>query len=115
MDINDAEVLVETQFSIDTAQHYGTWFRLSDYSTIGEFFIDCAAWFDEEEIPEYVYLEWSDIPQDMITRNWISPDVFGLRDALQDVEVSQWGVFWKWCYTYGWDIGRDDPSSQGRR
>ena len=104
----DAEILVETVFSIESSQNNGTWFCLSDYDGMDEFLTDCASWFGEEK-PEYLYKEWRGIPHRLISERWIAPNFFELRDALQALEESMIDVFWKWCASYGWNPATDDP------
>lgn len=108
-DLNDAELVVETRFSIESGNNDGEWFYLRDYGSLSEFFTDCASWFSNEKSPEYVYLHWENIPDCMISENWISPNIFTLRDALQAIEEPYLDVFFEWCKTYGWDIASDDP------
>ncbi len=86
--IFEAEIFVETVFSIESYQNNGTWFYMSDYSTMSEFLTDCGNWFNsqseltsirasaeieqdstllsacrkfsDESHPEYLYLGWWD-------------------------------------------------------
>ena len=88
MDIFEAEVFVDTVFSVESGAGNGNRFYLSDYSTMSEFQSDCAGWFNsqskltsirasaeieqdstllsacrkfsDESHPEYLYLGWWD-------------------------------------------------------
>ncbi len=48
-DLIDAEISVETVFSIESCQNNGNRFRLADYASMHEFLIDCTGWFEEEK------------------------------------------------------------------
>lgn len=107
-EIFQAEVLVETVYSIESFQNNGTWFRLADYSTMTEFLADCAGWFEEDD-PEYIYVDWTDIPDFLIGRRWFCPNFFELRDALQMIDEPFIESFAEWCRHNGHDLAVDDP------
>lgn len=103
------EICVETRLSIESGNYDGTWFYLADYSNLSEFFTDCASWFCEEDNPEYIYDAWENIPDCLIGREWICPNIFEIRDALQSLDDELVDAFVNWCKLYGWDIATDDP------
>ncbi len=107
-EIFDAEVFVDTVFSIESGAGNGNLFCMSDYSTMSEFLADCAGWFEEEE-PEYVYTEWWGIPDTLINRTWLCPNFFEIREALRMLETSYITPFVAWCHDNGHDIATDDP------
>lgn len=107
--LSEAELMVDTRFSIESGNNNGNWFYLNDYYSLEEFFADCASWFSDEENPDYVYRDWQNIPDCMINENWISPNIFEVKDALQSINEAYTDVFFEWCKTYGWDIANDDP------
>lgn len=107
-DLKNAEICVETRLSLDSGEH-GNWFSLSDYSNLSELFVDCASWFDCETNPEYVYVAWHGIPDNLIREEWISPAIFEILDALGSFDDEMLVPFLAWCKTYGWDIAIDEP------
>ena len=107
--IFEAEIFVETVFSIESYQNNGTWFYMSDYSTMSEFLTDCGSWFSDEVSPEYVYKEWTGIPDALINRTWFCPNFFEIREALQMLDGDSIDGFTMWCRTSGHDIVTDDP------
>lgn len=104
-----AEVCVETRYSLESGNNDGNWFRLADYGSLAEFFIDCSSWFVDEENPEYIYVAWDNIPDNLIRRDWICPNIFEIRDALETIDSGHIDTLLSWCKTYGWDITTDDP------
>lgn len=109
-DLQNAEITIETRFSIESGANNGNTFSMSEYNNMEELMIDCAGWFDMESEPEYIYKEWNGIPDCLINESWFSPNFFELRDALQAIGDSSTYIFWKWCETFGWNPGADEPS-----
>lgn len=107
--LDDAELVVTTRFSIGSGSENGERFCLSDYSSLEEFFADCAATFSNEENPEYVFQHWENIPEGMVTERWLSPNFFEMHDALQSIDDEHHIAFFNRCKTYRWDIASDDP------
>ncbi len=105
----DAEVFVDTVFSIETGAGNGTLFYLSDYASMHEFQTDCASWFSDEPNPEYLYTNWWGIPDSLINRTWLCPNIFDIRDAIQRLDGECIERFPEWCRTSGHDIATEDP------
>ena len=108
-DLTEGEIFVDTMFSVESGAGSGNRFYLADYATMHEFLTDCASWFSDEEAPEYVYLEWNGIPDCLITRTWLCPNIFEIRDALQMLDGDSIGRFPEWCRNNGHDLTKDDP------
>ena len=105
----DAEVFVDTVFSVETGAGNGTLFYLSDYASMHEFQTDCASWFSAEQNPEYLYTNWWGIPDSLINRTWLCPNIFEIRDAIQRLDEDYIERFPEWCRTSGHDIATEDP------
>ena len=105
----DAEVFVDTVFSIESGAGCGNWFYLADYASMHEFQTDCAAWFSDETRPEYRYTRWSGIPGGLISSTWLCPNIFEIRDAIQRLDGDDIIRFPEWCRTNGHDIATEDP------
>lgn len=110
MNLNNAEITVTTQYLIDTRQDKSHWLQLSDFSDMGEFYTTCSGLFPEERNPAYRYVEWENIPDNLINRTWFCPNFFEIREAMDRIDESDHGYFLTWCRHYGYDITRDDPS-----
>jgi hypothetical protein len=108
-DLADAEIYVDTMFSMESGAGNGNWFWLADYATMNEFETDCASWFSDEESPEYIYTDWYGIPDCLISRTWLCPNIFEIRDALQMLDGDSIGRFPEWCRNNGHDLTKDDP------
>lgn len=110
MELNNAEVAVTTQHLLDIHNNTEHWLQLSDFSDMGEFLCSCSDLFPEEEDPEYRYPRWENIPDRLINREWICPNFFEIRDALETLDEGDREYFMTtWSEHYGYDITTDDP------
>lgn len=109
MDLNNAEIAVTTQHLIDIKDYRNYWLHLSDYSDMGEFLSACSDLFPGEKEPEYRYPKWENIPDTLISREWLCPNFFEIRDALERLEEEETEFFINWSRHYGYDITTDDP------
>ena len=91
MDLNRSEVSVTTQHLIDMRKEKDNWLQMSDFSDMGEFLCACSDLFPKERHPEYRYLGWEDIPDQLINREWLCPNFFDIRDALKIRSISSHG------------------------
>ncbi len=108
MDLNQAEVAVTTQHLIDTRQEKDNWLQMSDFGDMGEFLCTCSELFAEEETPEYRYMKWEDIPDSLINMEWLCPNFFEIREAMEQLEEPDKDCFFDWCDRYGHDISTED-------
>ena len=109
MDLNNAEVAVTTQHILDGKEYKDYWVQMSDYSDMGEFLCACSDLFPEEEDPEYRYAKWENIPDRLINREWICPNFFEIRDAMERLDENEREYFVTWSEHFGYDITTDDP------
>lgn len=109
MDLNNAEIAVTTQHLMDIKDYRDYWLHLSDYSDMGEFLSACSDLFPGEKEPEYRYPKWENIPDTLISREWLCPNFFEIRDALERLEEEETEFFINWSRHYGYDITTDDP------
>ncbi len=73
MNLNNAEIAVTTQHLIDIKDYRDYWLHLSDYSDMGEFLCACSDLFPGEKEPEYRYPKWENIPDTLVSREWLVP------------------------------------------
>jgi hypothetical protein len=107
-DLADAEIVVDTVFSMESGAGNGNRFYMAEYDSMCEFETDCASWFSDEEAPEYLYTDWNGIPDYLISRTWLCPNIFEIRDALRMLDGQSIDGFPEWCRNNGHDITTDD-------
>lgn len=110
MDLNYAEVQVTTASLLHHGVREAHLLRLADYGEMGEFYSACAERFPKEENPTYRYPSWENIPPFLINRNWICPNIFEIRDAMEHLDESEYDYFVKWCRYHGHNLATDDPN-----
>lgn len=110
MDLNNAEVQVTTSLLLHAGVREAHLLRLADYGEMGEFYTACAERFPKEENPTYHYPSWENIPPFLINRNWICPNIFEIRDAMEHLDESEYDYFVKWCRYHGHNLATDDPN-----
>lgn len=109
MNLNEAEIAVTTRHLIEERQEKDYWFELSDYSDMTEFHHACSVCFPEEDDPVYRYPKWENIPDFLVNTEWLCPNFFDLRDALERLEEPESEYFESWCRYYGYNLATDDP------
>lgn len=109
MNLNEAELTVTTQYSIDMDRNTGYDMTLSDYSDMNEFLCGCSNLFPEEKAPEYRYVRWENIPSILITREWLCPNFFDIREAMEELGEDDAELFENWCAKYGYDLRVENP------
>lgn len=97
-----------TQHLIDIRQQRDNLLQMSDFGDMGEFLCTCSELFPEEETPEYRYTRWEEIPDELINREWLCPNFFEIREAMEQLEEADKERFFEWCARYGHDIGTED-------
>lgn len=109
MNLNEAEVTVTTQYRIDISQRTDYVMTLSDFSDMQEFMGCCSGLFPDEDAPEYRYIRWENIPSILISREWLCPNFFDIREALEQLGEEDIEYFNKWCARYGYDLRTENP------
>lgn len=79
-----------TQHLIDIKNYRDYWLHMSDYSDMSEFLCACSDLFPGEEEPQYRYPKWENIPDILVSREWLCPNFFEIRDALRKKPNSSW-------------------------
>lgn len=106
--MNTATLCVTTQRRLDRLEPGGYWFRLSEYSDMAELHTAFGRCFAEEQAPKFRFVEWSDIPDELVREDWLSPDLFEVLDALSEIDERDRDAFLAWCRCNGHDIASDD-------
>lgn len=62
---------------------------------------------DEEDV-EYMFQDYENIPEVLISESWISENFFALRDAVEDLSDTEQEAFFLWCNYKSRDLGEGD-------
>lgn len=109
MNLNEAEIAVTTKRLVTLNPKKSYRMELADYCDIDEFHHACATRFPEEAEPEYRYTDWENIPEYMVSSEWLCPNFFEVRDAMERLDEFQQDCFEQWCGHYGYNLAMEDP------
>ncbi len=107
--LNEATVTVTTQALLDKAVDMSYGMTLSDYGDMSEFLCGCSELFPLEQSPQYMYVGWENIPSILITREWLCPNFFDIREALAQLGDEDLEYFSRWCDRQRYDLRTDNP------
>lgn len=110
MDLNNAEVQVTTSQLLRAGVNEAHHLHLADYGEMDEFYAACAERFPKEDNPSYRYPSWENIPSFLINRRWICPNIFEIRDAMEQLDESDYDPFVRWCRYHGHNLATDDAN-----
>jgi len=91
------------------------WFRLSEYSDMAELHAAFGYCCPEERTPRFRFREWTDIPDELVREDWLSPNLFEVLDALSEIDNEDRENFLRWCRQNGYDIAMDDVAELATR
>lgn len=97
MDISEAKVYVGTYRKYNEGSIFGKWFDLSHYTDKDEFYNACKTLHEDEQDPELMFQDYENIPNGLISENWISDKIFEVLNALNDLNENQKEPFAIWC------------------
>lgn len=96
IDFEEAKVYVGTYAKYNNGSIFGKWLEISDYSDKDEFYEACAKLHADEHDPEYMFQDWENIPEGMISECSISNQVFELWQYLKPLSTSEREAFFIW-------------------
>ena len=79
--LSEARVYVGTYGKYNNGSLFGAWLDLSDYADKEEFYEACRELHKDEEDAEFMFQDYENIPENLISESWISENFFTLRDA----------------------------------
>jgi antirestriction protein len=77
-------IYVGTYAKYNSGSIAGKWLDLEDYSSSEEFFKACAEIHQDEEDPEYMFQDWEDIPDGMVSESHISSELWDYLELDED-------------------------------
>ncbi len=96
-DLNDAKIYVGTYGKYNNGSLFGAWLDLSDYADKEEFYEACRELHKDEEDAEFIFQDYENIPENLISESWISDNFFTLRDAVGKLGDTEKEAFFVGC------------------
>lgn len=97
MDLQEAKIYVGTREKYNNGSLEGKWVNLSDFNSLDDFLDECEEIHKDEEDPEFMFQDWENIPDGLVTESNLSEDFFYLRDViLFNLDEDKEEAFWVW-------------------
>ena len=113
--MNTSTLCITTQRRLDRHEPGGYCFRLSEYSDMAELYAAFGRCFRDEQAPKFRFVEWSDIPDELVREDWLSPNLCEALEALAEIDDDDRDRFICWCRQNGYDIATDDVAELAAR
>lgn len=108
IDISTARVYVGTYHKYNCGSIEGAWMELSDYNDIEQFYQACERLHEDESDPEYMFQDYENIPEGLVSESGISSKFFLFRDAFEDLDSERQTAFLVWCDNHHKDLSKED-------
>lgn len=109
-DLNDAKVYVGTYKKYNEGSLNGGWLDLYDYSDKEEFYEACKDLHMDENDPEFMFQDWENIPDELISESYLSEKFFDLRNELDNLTDTEKEAFCTWINYIGHTIADNDAT-----
>ena len=76
---SEASVYVGTYAKYSQRRIYGDWLNISDYDSLEDFLEACRELHDDEDKPVFMFQDWVNIPDELISEGELSPAIFELE------------------------------------
>ena len=106
--LKEARVFVSTYAKYSNGSSYGKWLDLSDYADKDEFLDACRKLHKDESDPEFMFQDWENIPEVLISEYEISETVFDLINKTENMPDTDMEAFTIWMEHYEYDIEKLD-------
>lgn len=93
---------------ITSCDNFGKWLDLFDYWDKDEFMEACRELHKDEQDPEFMFQDYENIPEALISECWLSDKFFELRDAIEKLSETEQEAFFVWCDHHNSDISGED-------
>ena len=103
-----ASVYVGTYAKYAGGSLAGEWMNPADYDSKEEFIEACSSLHADEEAPEFMYQDWENIPEGLISEYGISSALFELMGLLSEGEED---AFTQWADYRGVNLDEDPARS----
>ena len=93
---------------ITSCDNFGKWLDLFDYWDKDEFMEACRELHKDEQDPEYMFQDYENVPESLISESWLSDKFFEVRDAIEKLSETEQEAFFVWCDHHNSDISGED-------
>ncbi|WP_286778662.1 MULTISPECIES: antirestriction protein ArdA [Sphingobacterium] len=108
LNISEFRVYVGTFHKYNNGSLYGKWLELSDYSDIEEFYDACKELHTDEADPEYMYQDYENLPDELISEYGISANIFEVLEAIEGMDERHREPFFVWCNNRSKNLAKEE-------
>ena len=106
--LSNAKIYVFTYGKYNNCSLFGAWLALSDYADKEDFYEACRELHKDEEDAEFMFQDWENVPEGLISESYISEKFFDLRDELDNLTDTEKDAFWTWVNYIVYNIADND-------
>lgn len=105
------KIYVGTYAKYNEGSIAGAWLDLSDYPDKAAFYEACAELHSDETAPEFMFQDWEEIPEGLVSECSVNDACWDLLEAYSDFDEGAVDAFVDW---YGsWDRDKFEEAYQG--
>ncbi len=108
IDIPEASVYVGTYRKYNSGSLFGKWLHLSDYANKEAFYAACKKLHIDEEDPEFMFQDYENVPEGLISESWISDNLFEVLATIAGMDDDEVAPFLIWCANGHHNLSGDD-------
>ena len=88
MEILEARIYVGTYGKYNSGSIDGAWLNLIDYYSEREFYEACKELHKNEHDPEFMFQDWENIPEALISESWISEEFWSIANRIESENLN---------------------------
>lgn len=108
INISEASIYVGTYQKYNNGSLNGGWLNLSDYTDLGEFYDACRDLHKDEENPEFMFQDYENIPDSLISECSVDHKLFEFLEAFESLDKKQKEPFLIWCDNGHYNLSQED-------
>lgn len=106
--LQEAKIYVGTYRKYNEGSIYGKWLELCDYSDISDFYKACTKLHKDEKDPEFMFQDWEEIPEGLISESYLSDKTFEIINTLSEMKNTDSESFCSYLDLKSYDLSDMD-------
>ena len=98
-----SSVYVGTYGKYNSGSIAGKWLKLSKYESKNDFLQTCSRLHKDESDPEFMFQDYENIPESMISESFISDEIWKVLAILKNYDAKRQEAFAEWCEANGYE------------
>lgn len=111
LNVNDARVYCGTYRKYNEGSIFGKWFELSEFYNKDDFYQACADLHNDEDDPEFMFKDWENIPDGLISECWLSDKIFEVIEKIKSLDDNYQNAFMAYIDYLSYNLNNEDIGS----